>query len=351
VVSILADHHHGDLWESPELLFTDRFGWDLYRLRGMEWWDEGYWQYERGMPHGEDVAKQYLQPWGDDRDCGTHWERDDPTHPGRVMKMLTLEQAQDQKPDIILATLTENEPGLEKFARSIGAKYGIQVGNQGTDNHYDLLDFAMFSTTRPWYPDKPHVTYHQEFSLADYRYQWPPTERDKCSTWVQCLQSSSWFYSRFVALAELTPELRWRFHGHCNQDDPRWESNVLTSAEVAAQMRAAGIGIHFKQWSDGYGHVIHSLFAVGKPVIATAAYYDGRSDGQVKLAAPLFVDGVTSFDVQSRTDEEVVQIIRRLATDDDFHRQVSEAAYARFKEVVDFDADAEAVRAMFEQVL
>lgn len=343
---LLADHHHGDLWESLELLFTDRFGWDIYRLRGMEWWDEGFWQYERGAPHGHDIAKQYLQPLDTDRDMGDHWERDDPTHPGRVQKMLTLEQARSQKLDAVIATLTENEPGLHSFARSIGTKYGIQVGNQGTNNRYELMDFALFSTTRPWYPpDKPYVTYHQEFSLEDYHYQWPPTERDKCSTWVQCLQLSSEDYNRFTRLADLTPELRWRFHGHCAQDDPRWESNVITSAEVAAQMRAAGIGIHFKRWSDGYGHVIHSLFAVGKPVIATASYYHD------KLAAPLFVDGVTSFDVQTRSDAEVVDIIRRLATDDDFHRTISEAAHARFKEVVDFDADAEAVKWLLESVL
>ncbi len=110
-------------------------------------------------------------------------------------------------------------------------------------------------------------------------------------------------------------------------------------------MRAARIGLHFKRWSDGYGHVIHNLFAVGKPVVATASYYKG------KLAEPLFVDGVTSFDVQTRTNQEVTDIVRRLAFDDDFHRQISENSAARFKEIVDFDAEAQEIRAMLENVL
>lgn len=342
---VLTEMHHGDLYESLAMLFEDRFGWQLYRPTGMEFWDEGLWNYERHMDHGEAIARQYLEPWPSDRDMGDHFERDDESHPGRIHKLVSLEQVRSQRFDIVLATLAENEEGLHGLARSIGAKFGIQLGNEGTLNRYDLADFCMFSTTREHEPWVPFVYYHQEFSLADFRYEYPPTENDLVATWVQCLPSTGEDWDRFVRLAEMTPELRWRHHGHCNQDSGYWASNVKTSSEVAAQMRAARIGLHFKKWSDGYGHVIHNLFAVGKPIVATATYYAG------KLAGPLFVDGVTSFDVQTRSDVEVTEIIRRLATDDDFHQRISENAAARFGEVVDFDADAEAVRAMLDNVL
>jgi len=352
VIRVLADgSHHGDLYESLLLLFEDRFGWQVFRPYDMSFWDANIWNYERHMSHGEEIARQYLIPYSTDRDMGDWWERDDDTHPPRVHKLVSLEQVRSQRFDIVLATLAENEAGLAGLAAEIGAVFGIQLGNEGTVNRYDLAAFSMFSTTREHLPWTPYVFYHQEFSLADFRFEYPPTENDVVATWVQCLASTDgegrpgedWL--RFVRLAMMTPDLRWYHHGHCNQDSGYWRSNVKTSAEVAAQMRAARVGIHFKRWSDGYGHVVHNLFAVGKPVVATASYYTD------KMAGPLFVDGVTSFDVQTRSDVEVAQIIRRLSIDHEFHQRISEASAARFREIVDFDADAAAIRTMLEGVL
>ncbi len=345
MVRVLADYHHSSLWESLLMLFEDRFGWELYRTHGMEWWDQGMWAWEKHMPHGEPVAHQYLDPWASDRDMGDWFERDDPMYPGRVHKMLTVEQARDLRPDIVLASLTENEDGMAAFAREIGAKFGIQVGNQDTANRYHLIDFAMFSTTRHSLPWVPHVFYRQEFSLEDFRFEYPPSDPTFVGTWVQALPSDETEYQRFLSLANAMPDLRFRYHGHVGPVDDHWGGNVVTISEVAAQMRAARVGIHFKRWSDGYGHVLHNLFAVGKPVIATASYYAD------KLGGPLFEDGVTSFDVQTRTKDEVIAIIRRLVEDDEFHERISRAAAARFHEVVNFDAEAEQIRTMLDGVL
>lgn len=344
-VRILADYHHASLWESLCMLFEDRFGWQIFRPYGMEFWDSGIWQYERHMPWGQDVARQYLQPWGEDVNKGDWYERPDAMYPGRVNKMLTMDQARAMKPDIVLATLTENEPGWAAFARSIGAKFGIQVGNQGAHNRYDLIDFALFSTTRDLYPWVPYVTYRQEFDLTDYRFEYPPAERDYVGTWVQALPEDKVEYERFLRLARDLPDLRLRYHGHVGPVDDFWGGNVVTSKELARQMRSAGVGLHLKTWSDGYGHVIHNLFAVGKPVVATASYY------RDKLAAPLFIEGETSFDVQRHDHHETVDFIRRLVADDDLHRRMSENAARRFREVVDFDAEAEQIRAMLDGIL
>lgn len=345
-MKILADFHHACLYESLAMLFEDRFGWELYRPIGMEWFETGIWQFERGM-YGDAVARQYLAPWSSDTDAGDHTERRDDQHPERTHRMVTMEQARAIGIDVVLATLTENQRGWHRFAREIGAHYGFQAGNQGAANEWGLAEFALLSCTTPEVkPWMPHVYYHQEFDLGHYRFDWPPQERDYIGTWVQCLTSDSAESSRFRRLAAMTPELRWRYHGHCSNDgDPLYGGNMPRCADVAAKMRAARVGVHLKTWSDGYGHVIHNLFAIGKPVIATAGYYAD------KLAAPLFVDGVTSFDVQRRTDAETIEIVRRLVGDDDFHRQIGEAAAARFREVVSFDEDARAVRAMLDGVL
>lgn len=335
---ILCDYAHADLWESLVMLFEDRFGWELYRPIGMAWHDEGIWRFD-----SEAVARQFLAPWADDRDCGDYAERVDTTHPGRVMKMVTLEQARSQSWDLVIATLAENEAGLWAFATDRKAHYGIQIGNQGAPNQWGAAEFALCSTTLPFVPWKPHVFYRQEFSLADFHPQWP-TDRDLVMTRVQCFTLTE-EYPRFQALAAATPELRWRWYGHCGDHDALYGGDAPSTPQVAAQMRAAAIGYQAKRWSDGYGHVVHNLFACGKPVLGTATYYAD------KLAGPLFVDGVTSFDIETRSNDELVAILRRLASDDDYYRTISDAAVARFREIVDFDAEAEQIRTMLDGVL
>jgi glycosyltransferase involved in cell wall biosynthesis len=47
-VLVLADRHHADLAESLLKLFEDRFGWEVYFPIGLEWADEGLWDYANG---------------------------------------------------------------------------------------------------------------------------------------------------------------------------------------------------------------------------------------------------------------------------------------------------------------
>ena len=110
-------------------------------------------------------------------------------------------------------------------------------------------------------------------------------------------------------------------------------------------MRDTDVGWHAKRWSDGYGHVIHNLFAVGRPVFGFRTYY------ATQMAGPLWVDGVTSYDIGTRSPAEVAGLIRELRDDPERHLRMCEAAAARFREVVDFDAEEQAIRAMLAQVL
>ena len=350
-MKVLIDFAHSDLWESLALLFEDRFGWTLYRPIGMEWHTERIWQFE-AKTMGDTVARQFLEPWASDRQLADHSERDDETHPGRVYRMVTLAQAYDLRPDIVISTLAENETGLHGFARAVGAKYGIQIGNQGAENQWGLVDFALSSVTLPQLPGGkpwvPHVFYRQEFSLADFRYEYPPTT-DVIACRVQCFAGTP-DYARFTRLSGLSG-LTFRWFGHCGEPDNLWGGNAHTTAEVAASMRASRVAYHVKRWSDGYGHVIHNWFAVGRPVIGSSSYYSGESDGIVKLAAPLFVEGETSFDLDKLDDAGAVALLQRLATDDELHQRISENAARRFREVVDFDAEAAAIRTMLDSIL
>lgn len=348
MIRVLCDAIHADLLESLAILFEDRFGWELYTPHGLEWYDAGIWRFERETL-GDAVARQFLQPHHDDVtiDPAFGWgvARPGTTHPNRIQNRLTLDDARDLRPDIVLSTLAENDLGLHAFAGEVGAHFGVQVGNQGQGSAWGAAEFALISSTTPGFtPWMPHVTYHQEFdteTLFDAE-----TERalpDRVGTWVQCTTTSGG-YDRFRELAVRTG-LDWRWYGHCGEPDEYHGGNYPTTAAVADRMHEARIAWHWKEWSDGYGHVIHDLFAIGRPVLVTAGYYAD------KLAGPLMVEGVTSYDIRRYTNDELVKITSRLVSDDDHWRRMCEASARRFREVVDFAGDAERIRAMLDGIL
>jgi len=342
---VLADYHHSDLFESFALTFVDRFGWDLYRPIGMGWYDEGIWNFERAY-HGDAVARQYLQLWDSDVLVGDHWERADTTHPGRTYRMVTLEQARSQGWDIVISSLPDNDRGLHGLAQDRHAAFGIQLGNVGQMSAWELADFALCSTAMPYTPAKPYVVYRQEFSLQDFRYEPPPREDFRVASFVQCLPENPLAYAQFLRYARSEPSFDWRIYGSygSHETDEYAAGNLPTTPAVAAGMRGVDVGWHSKEWSDGYGHVIHNLFAVGRPVFGIARYYED------KLAGPLWVDGVTSIDISRREPSEVLDILRRLRENPDEHLRMCEASAARFREVVSFDEDAEKVRGLIESV-
>lgn len=353
-IRVLCDAIHADLWESLRLLFEVRLGWQLYRPIGMEWAERGIWRFEQHQPYGQGVAHQFLDPWPSDRwsldiFSGLHEDvmlRDDTTHPGRTQRLVTYDQARSQRWDLVLATLAENEQGLWQFAQDVGAHYGIQVGNQGAANLWPLAEFGLLSVTTPEFkPWKPHVYYRQEFDRALFHPDGGAgAEPDLVSTRVQCITQTS-EYPRFVTLAGMVPEARFLWYGHCEPRDERWGGSHETTPAVAESMHHTRIAYHAKRWSDGYGHVIHNWFSIGRPVLATATYY------RDKLAGPLFVEGETSYDLERHSDHEVAGIIRMLLGDEDRWLRMCEASAARFREVVDFDAEADAIRAMLEGVM
>lgn len=345
-VRVLCDAIHADLWESLRILFEGRFGWELYAPHGMEWHTAGIWNFERANL-GDAVARQFLQPHHDDLPfpSGEAWSRLDTTHPGQAQKRVTLDQARELRPDLIISTLAENDLGWRAFAGEVGAHFGVQIGNQGQGSAWGAAEFALISSTTPGFtPWMPHVYYHQEFDTASlFDAETDRALPDRVGTWVQCPTTSAG-YDRFRALAARTG-LDWRWYGHCGDADEYHGGNMPSTPEVAARMHEARIAWHWKEWSDGYGHVIHNLAAIGRPLLVTAGYYAD------KLAGPLLVEGVTSWDIRRHTDDELVRIISRLVSDDDHWRRVCEDMAARFREVVSFDAEADAIRAMLDGVL
>jgi hypothetical protein len=357
---MLVDYHHHDLWESLELLCA-RLGWDLYRPIGMDWFDEGYWNFERAW-HGDAVAKQYLEPWDSDELLAPDGElspfRYDPSH-DRWQRLISLEMARELKPDIVMASVAHNHEGFARFAKEVGAKFGIHLGNvrfspiDMAEDRWDLADFGIVTSVLPGPVPKPHVVVHQEFSLEDFRHEPPPDaslmarRRMVVSSFVNCFPENVQAYAGWRAVAASRPQYDWRVYGaYGSVAEDEWAAgNINTCAGVGDAMRASDIAWHTKQWSDGFGHVIHDWFAVGRPVIGHEWYYRNQ------LAGPLWQEGVTSFDITDKAVDEVAGIIDRLYNDPDLRLRMGENAARRFREVVDFDEEEQAIRRMFEAVL
>lgn len=347
MTTLLADYHHHDLWESLELL-CERLGWTLLRPIGMEWFDEGYWNFERQW-HGDAVARQYLTPWGSDADGKRH----DPSH-DRYQNLVTLEEARALRPDVVMASVAHNHEGLHRFAREVGAKFGLHLGNvrfatiDMAEDRWDLADFGIVTTLLPAPVDVPNVVVHQEFSLDDFRHEPPPESGVfTVGSFVNCFAENRRGYAQFRDTAILRPEYDWKVYGSYGSvaEDEYAAGNLGRCADVAEAMRASDVAWHTKQWSDGFGHVVHNWFAVGRPVIGYEWYY------RTQLAGPLWQEGVTSFDLTDKTPGEAVAILDRLYHDPDLRLRMGENAAKRFREVVDFEAEAEAVRKLFEAVL
>ena len=347
---VLADFHHHDLWESLAILFEDRLGWQLFRPIGLDWFAQEYWNFERKV-HGDAVARQYLTPWGDDIP-GDAWSlRADRSHPGRFHKLVTVEQARALGLDLVVASVDHNHEGFHRFATENGATFGIHLGNvrwNDTQDRWDLADLALVSTKLPFVPSVPFAIVRQEFSLDDFHPGPPPRDEPfVVASFVNCFAENLPAYAHFREAAGMAPEYDWRAYGSYGSapEDEYAAGNIGRCADVAAAMRATDVAWHTKRWSDGYGHVIHNLFAVGRPVLGIASYYADQ------LAGPLWVEGVTSFDIAPLSPPETLALIERLHRDEDLHLRMCEDAAARFREVVDFRAEAADVARLLARVL
>jgi hypothetical protein len=73
-------------------------------------------------------------------------------------------------------------------------------------------------------------------------------------------------------------------------------------------------------------------------MVGSMSYYADR------IAGPLWIDGETCVDIDRRSDEELRVALREIRDGPDRHTCMCQAAARRFRELVDFEADAEKIR-------
>lgn len=315
---VFADWHHPSLWESLSILFEDRFGWELYSPIGTNWKYHG-WHLSGATPGW--TADDYLD-FPDARLVNGHHELTEPEYP-RLRKLVTPEQFEAQRWDIVIASVGAHQRSFAKLAKSKGARFVHHVGD--AKRRIDRIPGRVILASANV---RATVTHHQEFDLSVFAYS-PPTDPTAVSSLMLRLDSTSGPY-KWLSEAE---GVKW---SAVRCEAMRGPGYVAPMSAVADRIRESGWIWHDKRIGDGFGHVLFAAAAMGRPLIGHASYYRGL------MGESLWEDGVTCLSLDDRTPDEALAMWRGISPER--HAEMSAAIRARFDELVDFDADAEAVK-------
>jgi hypothetical protein len=309
MVNVLADRHHAGLFHSLELL-SRRLGWTLYTPIGREWWDGGYWRFGQG--YGDDrLARQFLMlaPEPDNE------------FPDTPIRYVSLSEAETMEWDYVIASVPDNERGFSRFADEHGARFIVQVGNTGQWVEWSLDPFVLSSSE--FDPGSQGVIYHQEMDPVAYQ---RPTGSHYAASFVNCMPSMGRCWDLMESAT--IPVDVYGIDGPLNVVKPY--------SDLIEIMSRAAWGWHDKAQGDGFGHVLHSWAAVGRPLIGHASHYRG------KLGERFWRDGETCIDLDKHSVEEACEIVRTISPAD--HEAMCRAILAEFEQI-DYAAEAKMIAA------
>lgn len=343
-MKVLTDFHHSSLLTSLSLLFEDRLGWDLYRPIGMDWFEEGYWK----INNQQDTAKQYLEIEGQPLDNtpplnGVQDGGQDGVYvindPGNVRthRACTLDYFKNNDFDLCIASIPQHIQVYKNLIKlyNIKAKLIVQMGNNWQG--YDFGDLPVMASVKGPVRSGNVFRYHQEFDTSIFRYSAiDPTARSIYS-FVNIIQNTGIGWSDYQRLSKILGRKGYTFGAYGGQCP---DGNMNGPVELANKMREASMIYHVKPGGDGFGHIIHNAYAVGRPIITRRSHYKGQ------LAEDLMADG-TYIDLDAHTVPEAANIINRLHHSPDQLIDMGQRAAEQFNKVVQYKDEAE----RFEQWL
>ena len=342
-LKVFSDLHHADLYYSLQLLFEKRLDAELYRPIGMEWQQQGFWRVfdhpataqqflglNQAIVKPTDVHGNYLSEFQQLNlnyrfEDGIYYVYD-PVHE-KVQRAITLDKFKEMEFDIIISSLPQHIGPFNKLISLYQprAKHIFQVGNAwghlpGVTN--------ILSSTAP-FPVPPNINicfYHQEFDLEVYKFTEPKNPKI-INSYIHLMRELDLLQLYKILL----PDYVFTTYG------ASMDQVANGTQMVADKMSESGWTWHVKPEGDGFGHVIHSTYACGRPAIIKANYYRG------KAAEHLLEDLVTCIDISKRSPVENAEIIKSMSQPD-AHRQMCHNAYNRFKQMVDFDQEEQRIR-------
>lgn len=347
---VLVDFHHSSLLRSFYLTFEERLHHMVYRPIGMDWFEQGFW----AINDSPDTAAQYLKPEGPANTDNTpklneltrsrnetlgetvengFYNCYDPGD-NSFNRGITLEAFKSIRFDYVIASLPAHIPLFKRLIELYQphAKLIVQLGNEWNIEHFQGLNVMASLKPRPVHGVNVHF-YHQEFDTEIFR----PTVAEptgKIYSFVNILQNHTLAWSDFSGLEHMLGRKGFTFSSYGGQCR---DGNANGAFELADKMREAMMIFHVKEGGDGFGHIIYNAYAVGRPVIIRSHFYAN------KLAEELFVPG-TFIDLDKMSLADAMNRINRLRFDPEQLANMSRRTAERFREVVDYPQEAEALR-------
>jgi hypothetical protein len=345
---VLADMHHGELYESLRILFEDRLGWELYRSIGIDWYTEGYWM----VYDHPDTVTQYLGMHLTENDISENHRNQGATAlnlghteyaPGIyeikspeydcIYKAITLEAFKNMKFDIVLSSIPSHISRYNTLISNFqpSAKHIFQVGNNWKAPYPEVKNI-LTSSIHGINSEANCVFYHQEFNLNTFA-KTQPKNIESIFNMMHYMQDKEFFYS----MKSFLPAWSFKSYGAGNEDGP-CSPHITKVAEV---FKNSGFVWHVKSQGDGYGYNIHHAFACGRPLVTRVSDFSGMT------ASSLLVDGETCIDIGNRTPEQVVHKLVEMLLD---YPRFSDNVYNKFKSVVNFDQEFKDIKVFMDNL-
>jgi len=337
-----ADYHHGGLYHSL-ILLAKRLEAEIYRPIGESWFNEGYFKIAEPYGNHPDTIKQYLavdqyEPYyGPNNAIKDNKEGlytvQDLAHE-TLYQVMTLERFKETKFDVVICSYGPHIPSWlelkEKYQPQ--AKFIMQVGNHGWEQYYPLVNNLLASCNLDHHQPIHSIVYHQEFPLDVFK---PVISSDsrRITSFVNCLPRADYYNE----LKQALPEYGFRAYGAGSPDDA-----ITGQSQIALKMQVSAFGYHVKPGGDGYGHILHNWFAVGRPVLTFIEDYKG------KLGGDLLIPAVTCINLSGNPQKDADYI--RSIGDKEYYGMV-QSVQNRFRQIVDFDKEGEDLRQFFETLV
>lgn len=338
----MTEYHHGGLYYSLHLLFEERLGWELYRPIGYDWYEQGYWKIAEPYGNAQGTIDQYLaindKGWIPYVNLNGNYKLDDNVYHvwdgenNFQHRAITFAQFKKMQFDFIMPTYPTHENWGELIQFQPRAKFLMQLGNEGQTTRARNVLSSVFAF-QPNHVDQKVFYYHQETSKA-FRYKEVAPSPQKITSFVIGLPERETFERFKNAL----PEYEFKAYGPGSLD-----GTLSTVEQMADEMRASTFGWHIK-YADGYGHLLHQWYSIGRPVITRGSFYQGKTGGL------LLTDGETCIDLDKHSFEESLELIRYWSQPDNYAR-MSQAVRKRFLEVVNPDEEANRLKEWLQNIV
>lgn len=347
-MNIFADYHHGDLYYSFHLLFEKRLEHKLFRPIGMEWFHKGYWKIGDPYPNPSDTAMQYLSTEGYigefpanaeyyvENDIYYAYQRPQDFY----HKAITLDTFKRMNFDIIISSIPAHDEAYAKLLDKYQpqAKHICHIGNNAQTSSCKNIMSSMPPDSFPILDYQNVCFCRQEFDVDMFKYipfNYDLEGKRKLISILHYMQS----FPLMLEFEKKLTEYQFESYG-CGMP----LGDIPTKRKMALKMREAFFGwfIRAPRFGDGYsGHTFLNWCASGRPLIARL------NDNSQYPPSPLLKPDINCIDISDISIDDAIRKIRDFSKPDK-HRILCEEMFNTFKTEVNFDRDAEKVKAFLE---